>query len=102
MNTAMIRANAAYKVARTHLALAVRAALPVGTRIEVELGRFVVRGVIIEHGPEWVSPATVTFVNERTGKRRRFTATHDSFLILEASEQKAKPRRVSLDRRRHG
>lgn len=79
-------AHERYKRARTFLEETVRAALPIGTRVEVELGRAFVRGSIIRFGWE---PADLVLVNEKTGKERKFTATFDRFRILERSKQKA-------------
>lgn len=80
-----------YKRARTFLQGTVRAALPIGTRVEVELGRAFVKGSVTAYGPGWMDPAEVLIVNEMTGKQRRFIATFHTFRVLEKVATIAKP-----------
>lgn len=82
MIPAIQKAHDRYMRALALLQEAVRTALPVGTRVEVELGRAFVRGSIAEYYP-WMQPAQVNLVNEKTGKHRRFTATFNRFRVLE-------------------
>jgi hypothetical protein len=83
MIRSIAQAHERYKQARTFLQETVRAALPLGTRVEVELGRAFVRGVITRHGEAYHDPAEIWLVNEKTGKERSFTATFHRFRILE-------------------
>jgi len=80
MTSAIAKAKERYKRAHDHLQKTVRAALPIGTRVEVELSRALVKGKIIRYGWE---PADLILVNEKTGKERSFTATFHRFRILE-------------------
>lgn len=75
MTPEIIAAQAKYRAAAEELAAVVEKALPCGTRVSVKMGKSTVIGTVQSHaGCWWYQPSQVIITNERTGKRRRFTA----------------------------
>lgn len=59
------------------LVQATRTAYPEGARVQVVLGGATVVGQVVRSGGSpWFRPSDVVIVNERTGKKRRFSAAH--------------------------
>lgn len=69
------QAETAYYKAAKALVSTIEKALPLGTRIEAELGRAMVRGPVVGYGNYWIYPSEIKFENEVTGKIRSASAT---------------------------
>lgn len=77
MTPEIIAAQAKYRAAAEELAAVVEKALPCGTRVSVKMGKSTVIGTVQSHaGGWWYQPSQVTITNDRTGKRRSFTAAN--------------------------
>lgn len=69
---ALLEAKARLDGANSYMKETVREVFPVGTRIEVELGRATVVGRVERYGYD---PSEFDVINEKTGKRRKVYAT---------------------------
>lgn len=79
MTPAIIEAQRKYRAAAEELAAVVEKALPCGARVSVKMGKTTVIGTVKSHAGNWYQPSQVTITNDRTGndrtgKRRNFTA----------------------------
>lgn len=83
MERAFRGANKEYVQAVALLQKTVRAALPIGTRIEVKLGASVFRGLIYRYERSWSHPSEVTMIDEKTGRQIIFAAALKPFRILD-------------------
>lgn len=76
-------AHKQYVQAAQALVVAVEEEIPIGSVIEVNLGRSLVRGEVKSAGGcWWYDPAKVVIENVDTGKIRKFSATDDSCAMV--------------------
>jgi hypothetical protein len=87
----MRMANDRYERAAEALVKSAEICYPIGSVVEVTLGIARIRGRVVAHGTSWYDPDSVQIENVLTGKRRRFSATCDSYRpeFISAPERKA-------------
>lgn len=75
---ALAIAEANHIAAAEALTMEAKRAYPVGARVNVFINNTFIVGVVTGHsGCWWYEPARVKITNERTGKRRHFSATSE-------------------------